>query len=78
MAAQQSDGSPAARGRASAQFSIRDEADNKQETTTRQASNVSLPSLFSNLMLIPHTDFEVWCCKTWYHISRRSSTFGYI
>ena len=44
MAALPSDGSPAARGRASAQFSIRDEADSKQETTTRQASNVSIPT----------------------------------
>ena len=52
MAAQQSDGSPAARGRASAQFSIRDEADSKQETTTRQASNVSLPAQ----LLKPHAN----------------------
>ena len=42
MATQQSDGSPAARGRAPAQFSIREEADSKQESTTRQVSNVSL------------------------------------
>ena len=46
MAAQQSDGSPAARSRPSTQFSIRDEADGKQETTMRQASNVSLPGLY--------------------------------
>ena len=78
MAAQQSDGSPAARSRPSAQFSIRDEADGKQDTTTRQASNVSLPAQSSNLVLIRHTEFQVWCYKTRCHTSRRSSTFGYI
>ena len=46
MAAQQSDGSPAARSRPSMQFSIRDEADGKQESTMRQASNVRLPGLY--------------------------------
>ena len=46
MATQQSDGSPAARGRASAHFSIREEADSKQESTMRQVSNVSLPAQF--------------------------------
>ena len=46
MAAQQSDGSPAARSRPPTQFSIRDEADSKQETTVRQASNVGLPARY--------------------------------
>ncbi|KAL2057826.1 hypothetical protein ABVK25_001443 [Lepraria finkii] len=41
MASIPSDGSPTACGRASAQFSIRDDADGKQETSTRQVSSTS-------------------------------------
>ena len=62
MASLPSDGSPAARGRASAHFSIRDDGDDKQETSTRQVSLVSSQHHF--LAIVISYQFNITGIKT--------------